>query len=45
MMAKSIGRVGYWAGLAAFASTIAYDAVQILQVAGVLRFPLDEILI
>jgi len=31
--------------LAAFASAVAYDVVQILQVAGVLRFPLDEILI
>jgi hypothetical protein len=31
--------------LAAFASAVAYDVVQILQVAGVLRFPIDEILI
>jgi hypothetical protein len=31
--------------LAAFASAVAYDVVQILQLAGVLRFPLDEILI
>ena len=31
--------------MAAFASAIAYDVVQILQVAGALRFPLDEILI
>jgi hypothetical protein len=37
--------VGYWSGLAAFASAVAYDIVQVLQVAGVLRFPLDEILI
>lgn len=36
---------GYRAGLAAFAATVAYDVVQMLQVAGVLRFPLDEILI
>jgi heme/copper-type cytochrome/quinol oxidase subunit 4 len=42
---KSISEVGYWSGLAAFASAVAYDVVQILQVAGVLRFPLDEILI
>ena len=41
----AIGEVGYWSGLAAFASTVAYAVVQILQVAGVLRFPLDEILI
>ena len=37
--------MGYWAGLAAFASAVAYDVVQILQMLGVLRFPLDEILI
>lgn len=44
-MAKVISEVGYWAVLAAFVSVVAYDVVQILQVAGVLRFPLDEILI
>jgi hypothetical protein len=31
--------------LAAFTFAVAYDVVQILQVAGVLRFPADEILI
>lgn len=41
----SISNVGYWSGLAAFTSTVAYGLVQILQVAGVLRFPADEILI
>jgi hypothetical protein len=41
----ALGRVGFWAGLAAFAATVAYDVVQILQVVGVLHFPLDEILI
>lgn len=44
-MARTIGEVGYWSGLAAFASAVAYDLVQILQVVGVLHFPLDEILI
>ena len=44
-MTSNIGNVGYWSGLAAFASAVAYDVVQILQVAGVLRFPADEILI
>ena len=44
-MAGTVSEVGYWSGLAAFASAVAYDVVQILQVAGVLRFPLDEILI
>jgi uncharacterized protein (TIGR03382 family) len=37
--------VGYWSGLAAFTSTVAFGVVQILQVAGMLRFPADEILI
>ena len=37
--------IGFRAGLAASAATVAYDTVQILQVVGVLRFPVDEILI
>jgi hypothetical protein len=41
----AIGRIGFWAGVAACAATLAYDLVQVLQVVGVLRFPLDEILI
>lgn len=41
----SISNVGYWSGLAAFTSTVAYGIVQSLQVAGTLRFPADEILI
>lgn len=44
-MDRTISKVGYWSGLAAFASTLAFDIVQILQVAGALTFPLDEILI
>jgi hypothetical protein len=40
-----LGRIGFCAGLAAFTATVAYDIVQILQVIGVLHFPLDEILI
>lgn len=39
------GRIGWRAGLAAFTATVAYDIVQIMQMAGVLRFPFDEILI
>jgi len=41
----SIARVGFRCGVAAFVATTAYDAVQLLQVQGTLRFPLDEILI
>ena len=44
-MDKQIHKVGYIASLAAFGSILAYCIVQILQVAGVLHFPLDEILI
>ena len=36
---------GHWSGLIAFASALAYDLVQLLQIAGALRLPLDEILI
>ncbi len=43
--AIAIGEVGYWAGLAAFTSVVAYVVVQTLQIAGIIRFPLDEILI
>jgi hypothetical protein len=39
------GEIGYWCGVAAATATVAYDVVQILQVAGVLRFPAAEILI
>lgn len=41
----SVGSVGYWSGLAAFTATVAFVIVQLLQLVGVLRFPLDEILI
>src|SRR5436305_7635647 len=39
------GEIGYWCGVGAATATVAYDAVQMLQVAGVLRFPADQILI
>ena len=41
----TISNVGYWSGLAAFTSTLVYGLAQILQIAGMLRFPVDEILI
>lgn len=40
-----ISKVGFWAGILAFASTVSFVIVQVLQVLGVLHFPLDEILI
>jgi hypothetical protein len=44
-LGKSIGEVGYRCGLAAFGATVAFVVVQLLQLLGVLQFPLDEILI
>ena len=44
-MNRTIYKVGFWSGLIAFLSTLAYCIVQILQVMHVLHFPLDEILI
>lgn len=44
-MTRSITNVGFWSGVAAFVSAAAYVVVQILQVAGVIRSPIDEILI
>jgi heme/copper-type cytochrome/quinol oxidase subunit 4 len=44
-MAIRISEAGYWSGLVAATATATYGFVQILQVAGVLRFPVDEILI
>ena len=44
-MTQTAGRIGFRAGVAACAATVAYDVVQILQVVGVLHFPLDETLI
>ena len=43
-MAK-ISDIGFRCGMVAFASALAYDIVQVLQVVGVLSFPLGEILI
>jgi hypothetical protein len=44
-MNKIIYKIGFWSGLIAFAATAAYVIVQVLQVAGVISFPVDEILI
>ncbi len=44
-MRPSIRRIGYRCGIVACASAVAYDVVQIMQVGGVVHFPLDEILI
>jgi hypothetical protein len=40
-----INKVGFWAGIFAFGSTMAFVIVQLMQVLGLLSFPLDEILI
>jgi heme/copper-type cytochrome/quinol oxidase subunit 4 len=44
-MTRRVAAIGYWSGLVAVSATVAYDIAQILQVAGALRFPVDEILI
>lgn len=44
-MITNINKVGYLSGLVAFAAVVSYDVMQILQVMGVLQFPVDEILI
>lgn len=44
-MTKEIYKVGFWSGLIAFLSTVAFEIVQVLQIFRVLTFPYDEILI
>jgi hypothetical protein len=44
-MNKTIHKVGFCSGLIAFFSTVAFVIVQMLQLFGVLSYPLDEILI
>ena len=44
-MNKSIYKVGFWAGLRAFASTVAFFIAQLLQVLGIISFPWDQVLI
>jgi len=44
-MNTRIYKIGFWSGLIAFVSTALYVIVQLLQIMGMLRFPMDEILI
>lgn len=44
-MDRTIYKIGFWSGLFAFVSALAFVIVQLLQVAGVFIFPLDERLI
>jgi hypothetical protein len=44
-MSKQVASIGFWSGLAAFSAILAFDVAQALQLVGVLKFPLDEILI
>ena len=44
-MNKSIYKIGFWSGLIAFISTVAFFIVQMLQLLGVLIYPWDQILI
>lgn len=42
-MTRGVLKIGFWSGIFAFASTVAYVVVQLLQVGGLLAFPVDEI--
>ena len=42
---KNVRVIGFWAGIAAFAFTVAFCIVQLLQIFDILHFPADEILI
>lgn len=42
-MENSIYRIGYWAGLLAFAATVAFVIVQIMQLFRLLTYPWDEL--
>ena len=44
-MNNSISKIGFWSGLIAFISTVAFNIVQMLQLFGTLTYPLDQILI
>jgi len=44
-MNNTIYKIGYWSGILAFGSTLAFTIVQLLQLLHVLTYPLDEILI
>ncbi len=41
----AVAKLGYYAGILAFAFAAAYSIIQVLQVIGVFHFPVDEILI
>ena len=42
---NAVRRIGYWSSLAAFTTAAGYSVVQLLQLAGWLVFPWDELLI
>lgn len=44
-MNKAIYKIGYWSGILAFGTTLAFTIVQLLQLLHLLTYPLDEILI
>src|SRR5215204_2806064 len=42
---ETLYRIGFWAGLFAFSATVSYCVVQVLQLYGILTYPIDEIII
>ena len=44
-MNSTIYKAGFWSALIAFVATVAFDMAQMLQLLGILTYPLDQILI
>ncbi|MHB0935425.1 MAG: hypothetical protein ACYC6A_03455 [Armatimonadota bacterium] len=44
-MSRTIARFGFYSALLAFIASVGYDIVQILQVVGTLKYPVDAVLI
>ena len=42
---SAISKIGFWSGILAFTAVILFIIAQVLQILGILTFPLDEILI
>ena len=42
---STVAKIGFWSSLISFAAATGYGVVQVMQIAGILVFPVDEILI
>jgi hypothetical protein len=43
IMKSTIHKVGFWSGVLAFVATVSYCIVQLLQLYGVLTYPMDDL--